>query len=238
MLPDSLRGTSQRNISDARITNSESTRMNLHAQALADFRSQVTKLLQERDKQWESSRRLVGAGQLPTTLKRLVEEVQRVELSSAVRDAILTALNRGQVERIQDLPGPRLKELTGLPPTKAVRALCVWFDLADHLTSQGAAIPLSQAALDAVVRDRNRPFDVLLMTETPSLLDLGAGDLSFASELAVSICPADSRAGQEVDTALPGSFTSAIKTWRPIASGKEALGVAPKQAGSIVSILC
>jgi len=158
--------------------------MNVHAQALADFRSQVTKLLQERDQEWEASRRLVGAGQLPATLKRLIEEVQRVELSSAVRDSIMIALNRGQVERIQDLPGPRLKELTGLPPTKAIRALCVWFDLAEHPTAQWPATPLAQAALDAVLVDRANPFDVLLLTDAPSLLEVGAGDLSFASETA------------------------------------------------------
>lgn len=158
--------------------------MNSFAQALADFRSQVTKLLQERDQEWEASRRLVGAGQLPATLKRLAEEVHRVELPAAVRDAILTALNRGHAERIQDLPGPRLKELTGLPPTKAVRALCVWFDLGGQPNPHRPETPLSQSILNAVVRDRINPFDVLLSTDAPSLLDLGAGDLSFASELA------------------------------------------------------
>ena len=159
-------------------------RMSSHAQALADFRSQVTKLLQERDQEWEASRRLVGAGQLPATLRRLAEEVQQVELPPLVRDSILAALNNGQAERIQDLPGPRLKELTGLPPTKAVRALCVWFDLGERPASRRLTTPLSQTALDAVVLDRANPFDVLLTTDAPSLLDLGAGDLSFANELA------------------------------------------------------
>jgi hypothetical protein len=144
----------------------------------------VTKLLQERDQEWEASRRLVGAGQLPTTLKRLVEEVQHADLSSPVRESIMSALNSGQVDRIQDLSGPRLKELTGLPPTKAVRALCVWFDLAGRPASQWSATPLTQSALEAATRDRANPFDVLLTADAPSLLDLGAGDLSFASELA------------------------------------------------------
>ncbi|HEY6085772.1 MAG TPA: hypothetical protein VIU63_10280, partial [Nitrospira sp.] len=156
--------------------------MNPHGQALADFRSQVTKLLQERDSQWEASRRLVGAGQLPSTLKRLVEEVRQVELPNTVRNSILAALNQGQAERIQDLPGPRLKELTGLPPTKAVRALCVWFDLVEHPLRQEAA--LSQSLMDTITGDRANPFDVLLMVDRPSLLEVGAGDLSFANELA------------------------------------------------------
>ncbi|HEU4686567.1 MAG TPA: hypothetical protein VFS39_18815, partial [Nitrospira sp.] len=158
--------------------------MNSHAQLLADFRSQVTKLLQERDQEWEASRRLVGAGQLPATLKRLVEEVQRVELQPVVRESILIALNHGQAERIHDLPGPRLKELTGLPPTKAVRALCVWFDLGERQHVRWPPSPLEPALVHALVRDQANPFDVLLSVDGPSLLDLGAGDLSFASEVA------------------------------------------------------
>jgi hypothetical protein len=152
--------------------------------ALADFRSQVTKLLQERDLEWESSRKLVGAGQLPETLQRLVEEVRRVDLPPSIREAILTALNFGHVERIQDLPGPRLKELTGLPPTKAVRALCVWFDLAGGSEFPAVSSSLPTGVLESALQDATSPFDVLLAAEAPSLLDLGAGDLSFAGELA------------------------------------------------------
>jgi hypothetical protein len=164
--------------------------MSVHAQSLADFRSQVTKLLQERDHQWEASRRLVGAGQLPTTLKRLMAEADRVELPTAVRDTISAALQGGLVERIQDLPGPRLKELTGLPPTKALRALCVWFDLIETPGVGPTAPPFNQTALNVLTRPDANPFDVLLTQDSPSLLDLGAGDLSFAAELAQQYGPA------------------------------------------------
>ena len=108
--------------------------MNSPAQALADFRSQVTQLLQERDKEWEASRKLVEARQLTTTLKRLIEEAHRVDLPVIIRDAVTLALGNSEAARIQDLPGPRLKELTGLPPTKAVRALCVWFGVIESPT--------------------------------------------------------------------------------------------------------
>ena len=101
--------------------------MNSPSQVLADFRSQVTQLLQERDKEWEASRKLVEAKQLNATLKRLIEEAHRVELPVIIRDAITLALGNSETTSIQNLPGPRLKELTGLPPTKAIRALCVWF---------------------------------------------------------------------------------------------------------------
>ena len=103
--------------------------MTSHAQTIADFRSQVSQLLQERDKEWEASRHLIEAGRLVPTLKRLVEEAKRTELPPTVRDAIIAALKQGEAERIQDLLSPRLKELTGLPPSRAVRALSVWFDL-------------------------------------------------------------------------------------------------------------
>ncbi|HWI69011.1 MAG TPA: hypothetical protein VNS88_11640, partial [Nitrospiraceae bacterium] len=110
--------------------------MNSTAQVLADFRSQVTQLLQERDKEWEASRKLVGAKHLTATLKRLIEETHRVDLPIIIRDAITLALGSLEAARIQDLPGPRLKELTGLPPTKAVRALCVWFGIVEGPMSQ------------------------------------------------------------------------------------------------------
>jgi len=158
--------------------------MNPQARALADFRSQVTRLLQERDLEWESSRKLVGAGRLRETLRCLIEEVRRVDLAPSICEAILTALNFGDVERIQDLPGPRLKELTGLPPTKAVRALCVWFDLAGDSELPAAASSLPMTLLEASIQDETSPFDVLLAADAPSLLDLGSGDLSFAGDVA------------------------------------------------------
>ncbi|MCI0427647.1 MAG: hypothetical protein L0Z46_06495 [Nitrospiraceae bacterium] len=80
--------------------------MNSTAQILADFRSQVTQLLQERDKEWEVSRKLVEARQLTATLKRLIEEAHRVDLPVIIRDAITLALGNSEAARIQDLPGP------------------------------------------------------------------------------------------------------------------------------------
>lgn len=157
--------------------------MNSPAQALADFRSQVTKLLQERDKEWEQSRKLVDARQLATTLKRLIEEAHRADLPVVIRDAITLALGNSEATRIQNLPGPRLKELTGLPPTKAVRALCVWFGVIEGRTSQWPVSSLRSEEIEAFAQFHPNPFDLLLEADVASLLDLGAGDLSFATEL-------------------------------------------------------
>ena len=152
-------------------------------QILADFRSQVTQLLQERDKEWEASRKLVEAKQLATTLKRLIEEAHRVDLPVIIRDAITLALGNSEAGRIQDLPGPRLKELTGLPPTKAVRGLCVWFGVIEGLAAQWPVTSSRSEEVEVFARSHSNPFDLLLETDVASLLDLGAGDLSFATEL-------------------------------------------------------
>ena len=157
--------------------------MNSTAQVLADFRSQVTELLQERDKEWETSRKLVEARELTATLKRLIEEAHRVDLPVIIRDAITLALGNSEAARIQDLPGSRLKELTGLPPTKAVRALCVWFGLVESPISQWPLNSLRSEEIEAFVQSHRNPFDLLLNVDVASLLDLGAGDLSFAAEL-------------------------------------------------------
>ncbi|MEP6933286.1 MAG: hypothetical protein ABI988_05030 [Nitrospirota bacterium] len=157
--------------------------MNSSAQVLSDFRSQVTQLLQERDKEWEASRKLVEAKQLNATLKRVIDEAHRVDLPVIIRDAITLALGNSEATSIQNLPGPRLKELTGLPPTKAIRALCVWFGIIEGPASQWPVTSLRSEEIAAFVQSHPNPFDLLLEADVTSLLDLGAGDLSFATEL-------------------------------------------------------
>ena len=157
--------------------------MNSPAQVLADFRSQVTQLLQEREKEWEASRKLVEAKQLTATLKRLIEEAHRVDLPIIIRDAITLALGNSEATSIQNLPGPRLKELTGLPPTKAVRALCVWFGVLEGPMSRWPVTSLRSEEIETFAQSHLNPFDLLLEADVASLLDLGAGDLSFATEL-------------------------------------------------------
>jgi hypothetical protein len=163
--------------------------MSAHYQVLADFRSQVTKLLQERDVQWEASRRMVEAARLQSTLMRLLDAARRGDVAVPVRDAIEVALNSGTATSLRDLPAPRLKELTGLPPTKAVRALCVWFDVVDSTESRWPLPSLKSNMIADFMRQHANPFDLLLESDVASLLDLGAGDLSFAVEVADQYVP-------------------------------------------------
>jgi len=158
-------------------------------QFLEEFRSQITRHLQQRDQEWERSRRLLEASQLASTLHRLIERVRASDLSPAVQDSLLAALNHGKVQRIQDLSGLSLRTITGLPPSKALRALCVYFDLVEPRTSRWQVPSIDSETVSAFLRDHATPFELLLTSNVPSLLDLGAGDLSFATELADLYAP-------------------------------------------------
>ena len=85
------------------------------AQVLADFRSQVTRLLQERDKEWEASRQLVEAKQLTATLKRLIEEAQKPPVFK-VSQALDSKNSQGSLQ-----PKPYEPSVYGLASLKARR---------------------------------------------------------------------------------------------------------------------
>ena len=158
-------------------------------QFLEEFRSQITRHLQQRGQEWERSRRLLEASQLANTLHRLIERVRASDLPPAVQDSLLTALNHGKAQCIQDLSGPSLRTITGLPPSKALRGLCVYFDLVEPPTSRWQAPSIDSETVSAFLGDHAMPFELLLTSNVPSLLDLGAGDLSFAAELADLYAP-------------------------------------------------
>jgi hypothetical protein len=163
--------------------------MTSHDLLLAEFRSKITGRLRERDEEWELSRRLVESSQLVNTVHRLIERVRASDLSPANQDLIVTTLNRGNVHSIQDLSGPRLKTLTGLPPSKALRALCLYFDLIEQPVSRWQVPSLDSESVSAFLGNHETPFDLLLSSNVPSLLDLGSGDLSFAAEVADLYAP-------------------------------------------------
>jgi hypothetical protein len=156
---------------------------------LAEFRSHLSRRVQERDTEWEASRRLIETSQVASTLQRLRERARSSELPGAVQDALLSALNQGHAQRIQDLSGPQLKAVTGLPPSKAIRALCVYFDIVEHPASHWEVPSLDSATVSTFVDNCTTPFDLLLSSNVASVLELGAGDLSFAAELADLYAP-------------------------------------------------
>ncbi|MEW6542666.1 MAG: hypothetical protein AB1411_03550 [Nitrospirota bacterium] len=183
--------------------------MTLDPQLLAEFRA---KLAQARDADpaaWEASRRLVSQPMVQATLTRLAEAVRTSSLAAPLRDALLQGLSQGQADRIQSLSGDALKLMTGLPPTKAIRSLCLLFGLTGDRTAPGQP-PLAPDLVEAFVRSHRNPFDLLLETEQPSLLDLGAGDLSFVEELTGQYLPRLHESGRSltvhgIDRLQPGS---------------------------------
>lgn len=163
--------------------------MTSYDQPLAQFRSEITKRLQQVNLEWEASRRLIEPAHLADTLRRLIERIRASNLPQAVQDSLLAALNEGKAERVQELSGPSLKAVTGLPPSKAVRALCVYFNLIEPVRSRWEVPSLDSETVSTFIHHHATPFDLLLSSDVPSLLDLGAGDLSFAAEIADLYAP-------------------------------------------------
>ena len=151
--------------------------------ALAEFRRAVSRRARQVPAQWDGSRRLVDGPALPSTLARLSEAIQQSDLPLAVKHALLCLFDQPSPVRLQDYNPEALKTLTGLPPAKAIRALCVWFELVPSPGSKWPTTCLSSEAIESELRKLRNPFDFLSHADVASVLDIGAGDLSFAEEL-------------------------------------------------------
>lgn len=184
--------------------------MALDPAVLTDFRRRL-KEAREKDRQsWELSRLLVKPSHVHGTLMRLVAAVRTSTLPDDLRDALIKSLRDGTADRVQGLPGELLRQLTGLSPTKAVRALCLLFGLLPEERPHAPVSSFTSALIEQFLRSSSNPYDLLLIADVVSLLDLGAGDLSFASELADQYMPRLQREGKElilhcVDRLRPGS---------------------------------
>lgn len=177
---------------------------------LAHFRRQLSHLRAAEEARWNASRNLVDAAHAHHTLGELARAAQKSSLPDPVKEAVAHALGEGRVSRIQDLPGELLKNLTGLTPTKAVRALCVLFGLVESVIPSLPVSRLTSRQVEQFIRNHRNPLDMLLEAEVASVLDLGAGDLSFAAELADHYVPSLERLHKElilhcVDRLAPGS---------------------------------
>lgn len=173
--------------------------------------AQLRRLLQESKSTdavaWESARKLVHRSRLEHTLARLVDCIQNSPLPGTLRDGLVAGLGM-KPGSTEGLDQARLKELTGLPPTKALRALCVYFELIrEEAPSSFGHAPHD---VEAFVKQNDSPYDLLLQVEKPSLLDLGAGDLSFEEELLDHYLPSVQQSGKALtlhaqDRLQPGS---------------------------------
>ena len=150
---------------------------------IAEFRRAVNRSARESEQKWEDSRRLLEAAVFPSILGQLVQQSQVVALPLQVKAVLADSLGQGQARRIQDLDGAALKNLTGYPPSKAFRSLCLYFGLVQGRASKWPTADLPSEEVARALQSLTNPFDLLLTTPAPTVLDLGAGDLSFAGEL-------------------------------------------------------
>ncbi|MCS6306166.1 MAG: hypothetical protein H8K07_21265 [Nitrospira sp.] len=151
---------------------------------LAEFRRAVSVRARQFPRQWEASKKLLEETAFPSTIARLRDAVRRKNLPASVKEILLRLLERRTPQRVQDLDGERLKFATGLPPAKALRALAVFFELVPTAATTWPVTHLSSEEAEEAVRHLKNPFDLLLhRTDAASVLEIGAGDLSFAEEL-------------------------------------------------------
>ena len=150
-----------------------------HHDALRLFREAVKAMKTDNAFGWERTRKFVERQTLPATLRRLTERIQQSHCSPAIQEMLCAALTRYRAPSPKlDVQTIQLKQLTGFPATKAIRALCLYFNLVDQ-DNHGATFD----PVETFVQTHSNPYDWLLEVDRPSLLDLGAGDLSFEEAL-------------------------------------------------------
>jgi hypothetical protein len=156
---------------------------------LATFRRQVTSIRSSDTAAWEASRHLVTSTEWLKTLTSLRQAVEASAFPEEIKHRLVATLSQVSTPADSHLFGDALKRLTGLPATKALRALCVLFGIQTTRPPKWS-LPIATAdAVEKFVRDHHNPFDLLTEQVPASVLDLGAGDLSFAEELVTCYAP-------------------------------------------------
>ncbi len=199
---------------------------------LAEFRSLVSRRARQFPTQWEDSKRLIEKDEFASTLDRLLRLSQEKELPATIKESLRAVFGQKQAQRVQDLDGESLKALTGLPPAKAVRALCVFFELIAHPDSQWAVPAMSSEEIERRIRQTANPFDLLYQAEVASVLDLGAGDLSLASELVELYLPELQRQNRQLILHCLDRLHPNSKLGGPLHPEQDRLRALQKKVGS------
>src|SRR2546430_910858 len=150
---------------------------------IADFRRRLREAVENNREAWAASRRLVAPSVAAETLQRLHEAVAGSSLDPGIRQALLQLLGPANHNGLQAIPQEGLRELTGLNPTKAVRNLCLLLGVGGGAVEAGPVSSMTQEKVEAAVRSHDNPFDVLLEADMASVVDCGAGDLTFAEKV-------------------------------------------------------
>jgi hypothetical protein len=163
--------------------------MNSETDPLAEFRHCVNRRARQFSAQWEASKRLIEKTAFPSTITQLLRLSQEGNAPEAIKETLRRVLRQRATPRLQDFDSESLKALTGLPPAKALRALCVYFELIPRPGAHWPVPSLSSEEVERRIRASANPFELLRDDGAASVLDLGAGDLSFAAELAEQYSP-------------------------------------------------
>lgn len=164
--------------------------MMLDLPSLDSLRARVKELRGEFPGRWDASRHVVTPGAFPATLAKLRQAIAETLPTGPVREALLAAFSQTTAGRVLDLPTDALKAATGLPATKAVRALCVLFGVTNGPEIRSSDVASVTESMLATLQTSTNPFELLRHLDTPSVLDLGAGDLSFVEALCAATVPA------------------------------------------------
>ena len=155
----------------------------------AEFKAELQRAKLADPDAWEASTQLVGGAAMGATVARLATAIGSADLAPPLKEALLAGLSEVG-PRPGVTPASRLKDVTGLSTAKAVRALCLRFGLLRGQSPSGPVSSWNPRSIEAFVRTHRNPFDVLSEIDVRSVLDLGAGDLSFAVELIDRYLPA------------------------------------------------
>ena len=156
--------------------------------AFTQFRKQLRKAVTREREDWSASRRLVSPEFACDTIQRLRTALAKTALDPTLRESLLSALQPGETAGLKGISGERLRMITGLNPTKAVRNLCVLFGLTQSVPRKPISM-MSQQEVEAALSATENPFDLLLTADVASVIDFGAGDLTFEEQLAGNYLP-------------------------------------------------
>lgn len=153
----------------------------------SDFRQQVKRAREHSGQLWEGSRKYLSPSNFQEALPGLLEQIRGSSFDSVVVEQVTEALKQfggpegsGKNRKCFQV----LKALTGFPPAKAVRAIMIWGHLNKTRQDPPPAEELSAELAIRYLQEHDNPYEVLFQVSRPSLLDIGAGDLTFEQELA------------------------------------------------------
>ena len=197
--------------------------MSAESFSLPEFRRLVSQRARQSSMQWEASRQLIEREEFSPTVARLLHRLQERDLPPVIKEPLVKIIDQPRAQRAQDLDGEGLKALTGFPPAKALRALCIFFDLVAAPGSQWATPAIASAEVEDLIRRTTNPFNLLHAVEPASLLDLGAGDLSFAGELAAHFGPEFRRKNRRLLIHCIDRLNPSSKLGAPLHPGQDRL---------------